>query len=122
KANRACGGETPPHEISALVDQDSPTRRARRLGVEFDVAELCFASEAFLGEKRFPGFIKSLAPWVLWLACEVHFCRCIRACTVCSSAWSRFSSSLIRASFCLTSSLSPWMAANATPSSSTLLM
>jgi hypothetical protein len=54
------------------VNRDSATRRARRLAVQSDVGELCFVLRNVRSREAVPAFIKSLAPSVLWLACEVQ--------------------------------------------------
>src|ERR1035437_3261885 len=59
-----------------LVNRDSATRRARRLDVEFDVGDLCFALRSVRSREAAPASIKSLARPVLWLACEVQLIGC----------------------------------------------
>ena len=74
------------------VYQDIEARCARLLAVQFDVGELSFVGEAFVGKATFapannsslgshlwrlgkptcPSVKCSLAPWVHWFACEVQ--------------------------------------------------
>jgi hypothetical protein len=70
KAIRVLRVKKPP--TTPLVNRDSATRRARRLAVEFDVGDLCFALRSVRSREAVPAFIKSLAPSVLWLVCKVQ--------------------------------------------------
>jgi hypothetical protein len=56
-----------------MVGEASATRWARRLGVEFDIVEFSLVSEAFTGEKL-SKYLIFIAPYALWLACEVQIC------------------------------------------------
>ena len=44
---------------TSLVNRDSATRRARRLDVEFDVGNLCFALRSVRSREAAPAFISS---------------------------------------------------------------
>jgi hypothetical protein len=62
-----------PPPLGAMAGRDSATRRARRLAVQSGVGELWLTLRSVPNREVVPASINSLAPAVLWLACEVHF-------------------------------------------------